>query len=326
MERIDRIIEILVRPKVALFWGAGIVIIFLLSLFDAEFMLIVGKPDNVPIVGMFFLAIFFGWVALYEAVENDKKKAAGKWPEVVEKQKEKVNAWPYFLMPVLISTLLCTVFVCIWSILLNAPLEEPANPNKTMNPSKAPWYFLGLQEVLVYFDPWIAGVVVPTLIHIGLICIPYLDPHPGGGYYTFKERRLVILHYFFGWFILWVILIIVGVFLRGPGWNFFSPYEPWDIHKVVSMTNVDFFEILGISPKTHWILRELPAMLLIGLYFFGIPYLVDRLWPKLRQELGGIKFGITMALLLLMYAIPIKMILRWTIDLKYFLVTPWFNI
>ena len=50
----------------------------------------------------------------------------------------------------------------VWSIVVDAPLEEPANPTKTPNPSKAPWYFLGLQEILVYFDPWFAGVVLPS--------------------------------------------------------------------------------------------------------------------------------------------------------------------
>ena len=81
----------------------------------------------------------------------------------------------------------------VWSITLNAPLEEPANPNLTMNPSKAPWYFLGLQEMLVYFDPWIAGVVMPTLIIVGLMVIPYIDTNPlGSGYYTWKQRKFSI--------------------------------------------------------------------------------------------------------------------------------------
>ena len=82
----------------------------------------------------------------------------------------------------------------VWSITLNAPLEEPANPNHTMNPSKAPWYFVGLQEMLVYFDPWFAGVVLPTLIVVGLMVFPYVDTNPlGVGYYTIRQRAVALL-------------------------------------------------------------------------------------------------------------------------------------
>ena len=74
--------------------------------------------------------------------------------------------------------LFVTTLWMIWSILLPAPLEQPANPADSPNPSKAPWYFLGLQEMLVYFDPWLAGVVFPTLIVVGLMAIPYIDTNP----------------------------------------------------------------------------------------------------------------------------------------------------
>jgi hypothetical protein len=91
-----------------------------------------------------------------------------------------------------------TVILMVWAITLNAPLEELANPNLTMNPAKAPWYFLGLQEMLVYFDPWMAGVVMPTLIIVGLMVIPYIDANPlGSGYYTleaaaFRHRHVLL--------------------------------------------------------------------------------------------------------------------------------------
>ena len=114
----------------------------------------------------------------------------------------------------------------VWSILLKAPLEQPANRAVTPNPSKAPWYFLGLQEMLVYFDPWLAGVVLPSLIIVGLIAIPYIDKNPkGNGYYTFAERKVEITMFLFGFVILWSSLIVLGTFLRGPNWNFFGPFE-----------------------------------------------------------------------------------------------------
>src|SRR3990170_2239839 len=118
------------------------------------------------------------------------------------------------------------VLITVWSIVIDAPLEEPANPNLTPNPSKAPWYFLGLQDILVYFDPWFAGVVAPVLIIVGLMLIPYLDVNPkGNGYYTYTERKMAIWVYCFGFVVLWIALIIMGVFLRGPGWNLFMPWQ-----------------------------------------------------------------------------------------------------
>jgi hypothetical protein len=126
------------------------------------------------------------------------------------------------------------------TVKLDAPLEEPANPTKTPNPSKAPWYFLGLQEMLVYFDPWHAGVVLPTLIIVGLMVIPFIDTNPrGNGYYCYKDRKWEILTFIFGFHVLWVVMIIIGTFFRGPGWNLFWPWQRWDAHKVVALTNVD---------------------------------------------------------------------------------------
>ena len=146
-------------------------------------------------------------------------------------------------VPVALFMVVCSM---VWSLLVDAPLEEPANPTRTPNPSKAPWYFLGLQEMLVFFDPWHAGVVLPSLIIVGLMVIPYIDINPkGNGYYTFRERKYEILTFFFGFHVLWVSLIIIGTFLRGPGWNWFWPWQTWDIHKVEAMTNVDLPYLVG---------------------------------------------------------------------------------
>ena len=115
-----------------------------------------------------------------------------------------------------------TAFLLLWGIGLEAPLEEPASSVKTPNPSKAPWYFLGLQEMLVYFDPWMAGVVMPSMIVVGLMAIPYLDFNPkGNGYYTIAERKFSYLTYQFGFLLLWVVLIVLGTFLRRSELEYF---------------------------------------------------------------------------------------------------------
>ena len=102
---------------------------------------------------------------------------------------EKLHTWPFLVRNEFLMSLLVLAVLTIWSLTINAPLEEPSNPTRTPNPSKAPWYFLGLQEMLVFFDPWYAGVVLPSFIIVGLMLVPYLDINPkGNGYYTFKER------------------------------------------------------------------------------------------------------------------------------------------
>ncbi len=162
---------------------------FLFGIFDQNFKLIITKPDNVPIVGLIFLLVFFVWYGMREAVLNDRRITAGKGP-IEKEESDRVWVWPDLVYTELISLIVCSVVLIVWSILLKAPLEQPANRALTPNPSKAPWYFLGLQEMLVYFDPWLAGVVLPGLIIVGLICIPYIDKNPkGNGYYTFKERQ-----------------------------------------------------------------------------------------------------------------------------------------
>ena len=79
--------------------------------------------------------------------------------------------------------------------MLQAPLEQPASSTTAPNPSKAPWYFLGLQEMLVYFDPWMAGVVLPSMIIVGLMAIPYIDTNKSGnGYFSYADRKFAYNH------------------------------------------------------------------------------------------------------------------------------------
>jgi Cytochrome b(C-terminal)/b6/petD len=210
----------------------------------------------------------------------------------------------------------------VWSIAIDAPLEEPANPTKTPNPSKAPWYFLGLQEMLVYFDPWIAGVVLPTLIIIGLMVIPYVDVNPkGNGYYTWTERKFAVSTFLVGFLGLWVGMITIGVFFRGPGWNLFMPWEYWDPHKVVPLTNVDLPYFLGIR-------SDLGAMIFglvcVGGWLVGIPGAVW-LWKRqspVIKELGFVRYGIVATLFMIMAGVVVKMALRLAFNIKYVLVIP----
>jgi hypothetical protein len=242
----------------------------------------------------------------------------------------------------------------LWAIYLRAPLEEPANPAATPNPSKAPWYFLGLQEMLVYYDPWYAGVVLPTIIIIGLMAIPYIDTNPkGNGYYTFSERKVAITTFFVGYLALWVFMIITGTFLRGPGWNFFGPFEYWDPHKVVALNNVNLSDYVWIvwlkkglpevkmvvpqlipwnAASVHAFLvevghackKEFAGILFLALYFLALPGILSKtLLRKFYEQMDIMRYSVLVMLFLTMFTLPLKMVLRWTINLKYFVDTPW---
>ena len=157
---------------------------------DPNFRAIVTKPDNVPIVLLVFTVGFFTWLAFRKAVINDARIARGE-PPVEKLEDEKVLVWPDLVYTELIAMIVMTFVLVIWAVCLKAPLEQPASTAKAPNPSKAPWYFLGLQEMLVYFDPWMAGVVLPTMIIVGLIAIPYIDfNQKGNGYFTFEQREV----------------------------------------------------------------------------------------------------------------------------------------
>jgi hypothetical protein len=238
---------------------------------------------------------------------------------------DKIHSWPYFVRVEFIAGLIMMLGLFVWSITIDAPLEEPANPAMTPNPSKAPWYFLGLQEMLVYFDPWLAGVVLPSLIIVGLMVIPYIDVNPkGNGYYTFRERWFAIVTFFFGFHVLWVAQIVIGVFLRGPGWNFFAPWDYWDPHKVVALNNIDWPYLLGA--RGYWSSFIIGAITVGG--FFGV---IPAVWQFFRnkpvmRQLGFVRYAIVAGLFMTMMLLPLKMLLRWTLNIKYLWVTPWFNI
>lgn len=298
------------------------------SLTNSDFRSIIAKEDNVPIVMLLAVVGFFTWLGVRRMVLNDDLIAQGKPP--MEKDDDKVLVWPDLVYTELIAMVIATAVLIVWSILLKAPLEQPATSAKAPNPSKAPWYFLGLQEMLVYFDPWMAGVVLPTMIITGLIAMPYIDYNQkGNGYYTFNERPFSILVWEFGFLVLWVILIVLGTFLRGPNWNFFGFYENWDPHKVVPLNNVNlsdlfWLNLFGRQPRSFpWYIRELPGILItIGYFTIVPPLLAVTVMRKMAAKMGFLRYYVMIIHLLFMALLPIKMVLRWTINLKYIIYIP----
>lgn len=302
---------------------------------DPNFQSIITKPDNVPIVILIYSVGFFTWLPLRLGVINDERMARGE-PPMEKTEDDKILVWPDLVYTELICMVVFTFLLVIWAVVLKAPLEQPASPSRIPNPSKAPWYFLGLQEMLVYFDPWMAGVVLPSMIIVGLIALPYIDFNTkGNGYYTFSQRSFAITTFLFGFIVLWVVLIVLGTFLRGPNWNFFGPFEYWDTHKNEPLNNVnlsDLFWLGGLGQAMEgrgWLGREMPGIILVLAYMLLLPPLLAKtVMRSYFVKMGFIRFFVLVTLIQFMAALPIKMVLRWTMNLKYIVFIPeaFFNI
>lgn len=297
-------------------------------------------PDNVPIVILGILTPIYLWMWLKEARANDRLIVQLEADPALARTHHRrhqpyhpawdktVHVWPYLLRIEFLAALLVTAALIVWAVFLNAPLEEPADPTLTMNPAKAPWYFLGLQEMLVYFDPWIAGVMLPNFIVVGLMAIPYMDPSPlGNGYYTWRQRKFAIGGFLFGYLILWLLLAFIGTFIRGPGWMWFWPGQTWDAHRVVHEVNVNLHEYLGITdPVMYGIFG---GVVTIGFMIVAggiIDFLIRKKKPDLFLRMNLVQYLHLVGFLVLMLGVPVKMLLRLAFSIKYVWVTPWFNV
>jgi hypothetical protein len=336
-----------------------------------QLWIISSAADNIPIVAMIPLVAFFTWLGLRQSGDNDKLINELEGDTQLAKSHHRktqpwrpgwareLHVWPYLVRVEFLAAIIVTIVLFVWSILINAPLEEPANPNLTMNPSKAPWYFLGLQEMLVYFDPWIAGVVMPGLLIVGLMVFPYVDSNPlGNGYYTWKQRKFAISMFLWGFF-MWIILIIIGTFIRGPGWIWFWPGQTWDHNAVVFDRNRDLHEIIaGWTPALSF-LNSYPWKAIFGAAVVGLIFAVGGLFFHVLMVSGPFKFSYLKSprklwdwvttpegfkgkllertsilqymtfqffAISVLFLFPIKLLLRLLFTIKYILVTPWFNV
>ena len=146
---------------------------------------------------------------------------AGSIQDVRAEPQDKVHVWPHLLVIEFVSCLVLTAFLFVFSVFVNAPLQPLANINRTPNPSKAPWYFLGLQELLTMFHPMVAGVTIPGIGLFGLILAPYTDRNPSNK----PEDRKFAIALMTLFLMFWAVLVLIGVFFRGPGFNFVFPWR-----------------------------------------------------------------------------------------------------
>src|ERR1019366_3815120 len=279
---------------------------------------ILTTPDNVPIVLLLLVAPFYTWYGLRQALANDRLIAQLEAdPEMAKSLHRKtqawrpewareVHVWPYLLRIEFLAAIIVTIILMVWSIVLNAPLEEPANPTLTMNPSKAPWYFLGL------------------------MAIPYIDANPlGNGYYTFKQRKYSLLTFFFGFIVLWLNMIAIGTLIRGPGWMWFWPGTTWDHNRLIFEVNRDLPDIFGITTRVPKIIF---GGIVVGLYLvaagIGIHKLITKTAfnRKIYARMSVLQYVVMQTFLIIMLSLPVKILARLMFRIKYIWVTPWFNI
>jgi hypothetical protein len=180
--------------------------------------------------------------------------------------------------------------------------------------------------------------------------MPFIDTNPrGNGYYTVRERPFALVTWLFGFLILWVLLIFFGTFLRGPNWNFFGPYEFWDAHKQAALNNINVSDVWWIkichralpnASDMPWVsnlpdflqkfivagYREWLGFVLMFFYLAIVPVILARtVFRRMYEQMGAIRYSIMVILLLLMALMPLKMVLRWLFNLKYFIYFPEFN-
>ena len=286
------------------------------SMLDPNFALIVKKPDNVPIVAMLFLVGFFIWLAMYAGPRERRADRQGRAAERGPNgENEKTWVWPDLVYTELLCMVIGMIVLVAWGMAFQAPIEEPANPARTPNPSKAPWYFLGLQEMLVYYDPWLAGVVFPSLIIVGLMAIPYIDTEPEGERLLHLQGAQGRDH-------------DLPVRLPDPVG---APGGPRHVPARAELELLRTLRVLG-RPQARWpsttstcrsssgssgrviglpknmLLREIPGILASLFYIVVLPGLLARTWlKKYFEKLGPWRYGVFVMLLLLQIALPIKM-------------------
>jgi hypothetical protein len=267
--------------------------------------------------------------------------------QINEGKDEKKTVVPNLIYRELVCALFALIIILVFSLAFDAPLEGKANPAITPNPAKAPWFFLPVQELLVYFDPWLAGVGIPFILILALITLPYLDfNREGANRYAFSKRKLAVV-IFCATLLVWFALLYIAYFFRCEHWQFrlrfpFQSLPPAQLEKVSPQVYSLFTlstgaqilpesakSVITISAARHGSFIYALFLLVALLILFGAPYLFVRLFKK---ELGiASRINFAKAYVLSFYVwifilVLLKIYFYWATDLKYFLVTDWVNI
>lgn len=210
------------------------------------------------------------------------------------------------------------VLAALGAFVLGAPLTAMAEPGAAAG--VPPWFLLGLEELRRYFDLWVPTVLMPLLAVAGLVALPYLDPPPETPTRDGDDERRDVAYFFvFVWFLLVLLPMASAGFLR------FEALEPPEL--ALSFSELAWTLAVEPPPRSPW-LRELPAVVVLGLYFVVLPRQLPRwkptraLFGRYLKRLGPRRFHVAMAMALLWLLIPLKMYARWLLGIGYFLDLP----
>jgi hypothetical protein len=225
-----------------------------------------------------------------------------------------VTTWPYLVRLELIAALVALLLVSWWAIALPAALGPPANPAVTPAVTKAPWFFVGVQEMLHYFDAWLAGVVLPLLLVAALCALPYLDRSGGRRVPLLVGAALVAL---------WLTPMVIGLLLRGEQWALQPAWRPSTPDELQPRTLLSLADRLRLGP--------LGGQLLGGGVVLGPWALLVALWLPLRCRPWARRAGLGSYLLvggvgIVLVGVALKVLLVGVADVRYLWITPWFRI
>jgi hypothetical protein len=273
------------------------------------------EPDRLAFLLLCGLVLLTLLVGAVQARRGRARRAASAEAD------EPVTTWPFLVRLELVAALATLLVVSWWAIALPLSLGPPADPTVTPADAKAPWFFVGVQELLQYFDPWLGGVVLPGLSLLGLALLPYLDRRApeDAGRYALRPGALLALGALCG---LWLLPSAVGLFLRGENWSFAPLWRPPPV------LDEPMPAVLGsLGERLH--LGAVGAQLLgAGLCLAPI-LLLPLLWAILRRRRAGVGLGrflIVGTLVVLLFGVAAKVALVAGLRVRYLWVTPWFRI
>jgi hypothetical protein len=234
-----------------------------------------------------------------------------------------VDTWPHLLKRELIASLIVLLLLTWWAMALQVPLGTRADPRFTPTVAKAPWFFVGIQEMLQYFDAWLAGIVLPVLVVVGLCVLPYIDAgQEQSGRYTLRRRPLALL-VTSALLVLWLLPMIVGQLFRSEQWTLQPAWRAPPVDLVPALAPVSLARKLGLG--------SVGGQLLGGLLCLGPFAALFACWFWLRRkawaaDLGWGRFTLAGVFLLCLMGVAVKVALQLCLDVRYLWVTPWFRI
>ena len=225
-----------------------------------------------------------------------------------------VTTWPHLLRLELLAALVVLLALAWWAMGLGLPVDRVADPRFTPGMAKAPWFFVGIQEMLQYFDTWLGGAVLPVVMVVGLCLLPYLDRSGGK---TWPRVVLGLLALF------WFVPMVVGQLLRGEHWILQPAWLPPPVERPPAILGGSLGQALGLDGAADLVVGGIVCLLPLALLPLAWWRLRGRSWAG---RMGHARFALAGVLLLLLCGVALKVALYLALDIRYLWMTPWFRV